>query len=200
MLFSPSEKRASQLTQYYQLTVPDLATAKETDLVGSDIDSWFSRRQYAGLYSALEGKFTRWTSLFEGGLRDLVPLATIHPLLTRCMNAAADHTQPSREDQIGLDDLIKTHLDPPVIIWDKGEGVSVQHGRSANKEAVVGLLLSEFVMAIGDKSFTRCEVCGSVFPQSRRGMKYCSDRCLNRFQVQQFRSRKKRDSSNALIT
>ena len=92
MLFSPSEKRASQLTQYYQLAVPDLATAKETDLVGSDIDSWFSRRQYAGLYSALEGKFTRWTSLFEGGLRDLVPLATIHPLLTRCMNAAADQS------------------------------------------------------------------------------------------------------------
>ena len=192
-LFSLKENRAGLLTQFYQLDVPDITKVEAASLAGSDLDRWILRSRFRGIYrpEELERADAMWTKVFDqdSALRDLIPIAEVHPLLHRCMIAAASHSQPSLDDQRNLNDIIKRHLDPPLIIWDEGLEASVRHGRNGNNSAIVGLLLSEFVKAIGDKSFTRCEVCSSVFPRSRTGMKYCSERCNNRAKVTRFREK-----------
>ncbi len=182
-LFGSKDSDLPLLTQFYQLEF------SRDSLAGSELDAWLWRVHRAQFPSPPErADPTRfWTQLRtdEHGARRLEWYADLHEVLHRVMPAIVDRRKQSEDDQVKLNELIKTGMEPPEVSWLGGVAPVIEYGGLPH----MSRLLSEFLDAAVSGRLTRCEECANIFPRSRKGVRYCSHRCGNRVSMRASRKR-----------
>jgi len=216
-LFSSKEKRATLLTQFYQLEGTHLNYQGELIfdyyfLVDSELDIWLFRfRELPHYGSALEhagemGATYRvktidpetgesW-SKYQDRINHngeahahLQSIAHLQQLLRKAMDAAADGTDLGSPHLEQLNEWLVDALAPPFVAWETAKRPRVEYLRNKAFFPVIASLLAELLKSINEASLVRCGECSNVFPKTRQGQKFCSERCSNRASVQMFRRR-----------
>lgn len=186
----------SRLTRFYQLEIPE-CPSNDPEL-RQDWGQSLMEETASELLQFVEQERMAWEKTNMDGRRvqnfvytpsDLAELADFQAFLKRLMDTAADNQAPSGDDHNALNQHIQDLLKPKQIMWMdlSHHGYRCYYASAFPVGgAWVGILkrplLEDFLEALLDDRFVRCEECRSVFPKrkDRKEQRHCSQRCRAR--------------------
>ncbi len=165
------------LTRFYQLDVPERGageseTEYEGRLFASELGVWISSYQPE----------SRPSGLLPSRIDDRAMLADLQRTIRGLMGALADGQVPTEYLQDDLTEFRLRYLAPKEIVFSPTleGGVVVERCIDDWADVYIIPILRAFEEAAIQGSFSRCAECESAFVLTRKGQKYCSQRCSHR--------------------